>query len=312
MEYQYDVSIIIPTYNEEGTIKKIIMDTFSTFQQIKKSSEIIVINDGSTDTTRSIIENLSESTANLKIINISRNRGKSQALMDGFANAKGQYIGFIDADYQFVPHDFIEFVEILDNDEADIVNGYRIMRKDPFLKRFPSKIFNYLNKITFGTTFKDWNSGIKLMKAEVADGLLLRKNYHRYILGIAHYNYFRVKEIPITHKEREFGESKYGPSRLFIGFFDLISLKTKTMIQNNPFLILGIFGIISVFLGFVELIYTLYGRFIQGNLKDIAQELLLGVLLILFGTQLFAFGYIAEKVSDMELRQEKILRKIDN
>ncbi|MHA2170369.1 MAG: glycosyltransferase family 2 protein [Candidatus Kariarchaeaceae archaeon] len=312
MEFQYDVSIIIPTYNEEGTIKKIIIDTFSTFDQIKKNAEIIVINDGSTDGTRRIVENLIASTDNLKIKNISRNRGKSLALMDGFAIAKGRYVGFIDADYQFMPHDFIKFVEILDNSEADIVNGYRKMRKDSFFKRFPSKIFNFLNKVSFGTTFKDWNSGIKLMKTEVADNLLLRKNYHRYILGLSHSSYFRVKEIPITHQEREFGESKYGPSRLIIGSFDLLSLKIKTMIQNNPFLIFGIFGIVAFLSGFVELIYTLYGRFIQRNLKDISQELLLGVLLILFGTQLFAFGYLAEKVSDIELRQEKILRKIDD
>ena len=187
MDFIFDVSIVIPTFNEQDSIKKIIIDTFSTFAKINRNAEVIVVNDGSTDQTKSNVESLIETQDNLILINISRNRGKSAALMDGFMVAKGRYIGFIDADYQFVPSDFVEFIEILDNDEADLVNGYRMTRRDSILKRIPSKIFNLLNKIAFGTTFKDWNSGIKLMKAKVAKGLLLRKNYHRYILGIAHY-----------------------------------------------------------------------------------------------------------------------------
>lgn len=311
MEYAYEVSIIIPSYNEGESIQRIIKDTFKVLNDVAESVEIIVINDGSTDNTKKTVEDLLDQFADLSLINISNNRGKSPALMDGFEYASGRYVGFIDADYQFVPDDFVNFLAILKTEDVDVVNGYREKRQDNILKRIPSKIFNFLNKITFGTNFKDWNSGIKLMKAEVADKLLLRRNYHRYILGLAKSNHFSIKEVPITHKKREFGKSKYGPSRFMIGLFDLISIKAKMVIQKNPFLFFGFLGSLLVIAGSIELIYTLYLRFVVNILSDPIQELLLGVLLILFGAQLFVFGYMAEKISDIEMRQTKILKKLE-
>ncbi|MFX0183675.1 MAG: glycosyltransferase family 2 protein [Candidatus Hodarchaeota archaeon] len=302
-QYNYDTTIIIPAYNEEKTLERIIQDSFAVFRNKDKTVEVIVVNDGSDDSSKAILENIQKTENNLTVIEHSHQLGKSQCLMDGFKLASGKFVGFIDADYQFHPEDFVRFFQILLEEEYDIVNGFREKREDPILKKISSKIFNFVNRIAFGDlNSRDWNSGIKLMRSEVAKNLNLRKGYHRFILGIAHNMGYKIKEIPIKHSKREYGRSKYGFMRLLVSPFDVLALKMKFVISRRPFTLFGFIGTLLVFIGVAFGLELIYEQQVLGRSLGSRTAPILVALFLLFGFLMFVFGYIAEKLSDIEAR----------
>ncbi|MHA1864448.1 MAG: glycosyltransferase family 2 protein [Candidatus Thorarchaeota archaeon] len=300
--FKYSASIVIPAFNEAGSLEKIIKNIFDVFQGIGKTVEVIVVDDGSDDDTAKVLDMLLSSLNDFTVVEHSSNLGKARCLMDGFALATGKFVGFIDADFQFHPKDFSMMMEALENDECDLASGVRTKRKDPLSKRLASKVFNGINGILFrGFDVPDWNSGIKLMRSSIAKTLILGEGYHRLIVPMVYNRGQVVKGYPITHTRREFGESKYGVARLLTGPFDLIALKVKHVVSKRPFTIFGLAGGIMIISGLILGGVLVYEQQVLGQLIGDRPLLILVVLLMIFGFQMFMFGYIAEKLVDIEI-----------
>ncbi len=304
------VSIIIPAYNEKDTVKDIIEDTFRVL--IKNgfnNVEIILIDDGSSDGTTEVGQQLAQEHDYCSLISFRHNRGKTAALREGFRNAKGEYIGIIDADYQFDPTDFPALLEPLVKDEADFVNGRRVKRKDPLTKRSPSFFFNRMSRWVFGVKLNDWNSGIKIMRRECVQGQVLRAGSHRFLPGIVSNYGFRVIERPVGHQRRKYGKSKYGGNRLVGGLMDLISLKLRISFEKRPMTLFGIFGILLLLAGFLSGAYLVYLQQ-QGEAIGDRPLLLLSVLLLIFGFQLFSLGFIADYLANTLAETQELRRDV--
>ncbi|MFX0205055.1 MAG: glycosyltransferase family 2 protein [Candidatus Hodarchaeota archaeon] len=304
------VSIIIPAFNEKDTIKDIAEDTFRILNENGYDNvEILLIDDGSTDGTTEIGQELAQIHNYCRLISFRNNRGKTTAVREGFREARGQYIGIIDADYQFDPPDFLALLEPLIKNEADFVNGKRKKRKDPLTKRIPSFFWNRMCRWVFGIKLKDWNSGIKVMRRECIQGRVLREGSHRYLPGIISSAGFRVIERPISHQSRKFGKSKYGRGRLIRGLMDLISLKLRMSFEKRPMTLFGIFGMILLIAGFFCGGYLVYLQQ-QGEAIGDRPLLLLSILLLIFGFQLFSLGFIADYLANTLAETQELRRDV--
>ena len=200
------LSILIPVFNEEESLQVLFNELKRDFEN-NQSIEVIFINDGSSDGSQKLIEKEIVNHSTWKLINLYRNYGKSVALQSGIDIASGELIATLDADLQDDPKELINLVRELKND--DVIVGWKKNRLDPLEKRIASRVFNFFIKLFSGLKIKDSNSGIKVLKREVAKSLNLYGGRHRYIPLLAHQKSFNVKEIPVNHRERKFGISKY-------------------------------------------------------------------------------------------------------
>ena len=215
------LSILIPVFNEEESLQ-VLFDELKCEFENNQSIEVIFINDGSSDGSQKLIEKEIANHSTWKLINLYRNYGKSVALQSGIDIASGELIATLDADLQDDPKELINLVRELKND--DVIVGWKKNRLDPLEKRIASRVFNFFIKLFSGLKIKDSNSGIKVLKREVAKSLNLYGGRHRYIPLLAHQKSFNVKEIPVNHRERKFGISKYGAERYKHGFFDFLTI----------------------------------------------------------------------------------------
>ncbi len=216
------LSIIIPIFNEEESLDSLFKELSKYFRD-ESSTEIIFVNDGSSDKTLSILENKIKNFSQWKIINLYRNYGKSVALQSGFDSSKGEIIAMMDADLQDNPSEIKNLIREL-NKGYDVVSGWKKNRKDPLEKKIASKIFNFFVRIFSGLKIHDSNCGIKVLKREVVEMLSLYGGRHRYIPLLAHQKNFLISEIVVDHREREFGVTKYGVKRYSDGFFDFLTI----------------------------------------------------------------------------------------
>ena len=216
------LSIIIPMYNEQESLDSLFVELSGLFGQ-EAETEIIFINDGSSDNTLSILESKIKNYPSWSIINLYRNYGKSVALQAGFDNSKGEIIATMDADLQDNPKEIHHLIEELEKG-YDVVSGWKKNRKDPLEKKIASKIFNFFVRVFSGLKIHDSNCGIKVFKREVTEMLTLYGGRHRYIPLLAHQKKFLISEVVVDHREREFGISKYGVKRYSDGFFDFLTI----------------------------------------------------------------------------------------
>ena len=200
------LSILIPVFNEEESLQ-VLFDELKCDFENNQSIEVIFINDGSSDGSQKLIEKEIVNHSTWKLINLYRNYGKSVALQSGIDIASGELIATLDADLQDDPKELINLVRELKND--DVIVGWKKNRLDPLEKRIASRVFNFFIKLFSGLKINDSNSGIKVLKREVAKSLNLYGGRHRYIPLLAHQKGFNVNEIPVNHRERKFGKSKY-------------------------------------------------------------------------------------------------------
>ncbi len=288
------LSIIIPVYNEEKSIKPL----YTQIKKVLKSElkkyghEIIFINDGSTDRSAEFIKSLHRADSQVKLASFRRNVGKASALNQGFRMAKGKIIVTMDGDLQDGPENIPALIRKLDRG-FDLVIGWKKKRFDPPEKIIPSKTFNFIVGKFSKIPLHDFNSGLKVMRAEVAAQLYLFGEMHRFIPVLAHQRGYKVTEIPVHHHPRRFGVSKYGWSRLMSGLFDFVTIMFIGSYSQRPFHFFGLFGLIALFLG------TIFGTYLsvlhfQGESIGQRPLLILSVLLIVTGLQTLLFGLIAE------------------
>ena len=286
------LSIIIPVYNESESITVLYDEIISL--ELPYIYEIIFINDGSDDNSEIEINNLIDIDSTVVLINMKRNYGKSNALAKGFQYANGEIVITMDGDLQDNPLEIQKLIDKIDSG-WDVVSGWKKYRKDPFSKRFLSKIFNYFTRVITGVKIHDFNCGLKAYKNKVVKSIDVYGGMHRYIPVLAAYNGFKITEIPVKHRERTFGISKYGGKRIMKGFFDLLTVIFLGKYLNRPLHFFGKVGLLFFTFGLSINIYLTYGWF-NGIWISNRPILFLGILFIILGVQFFSLGLLGELI----------------
>lgn len=216
-----DLTVVVPIYNEEENISRLHSAIASALQDLIESYEMILVNDGSTDGSRLRLEQLAETDPRVKGIHFEQNCGQTAAIYAGIKRAEGRYIALIDGDLQTDPEDIMILMKYMDT--YDFANGMRVSRQDTRLKKLSSKIGNGVRNWITGDNIHDTGCPMKLFKREVAESFVLYEGFHRFLPTLARMNGFRVIEVPVRHKERLYGTSKYGVlNRAFVGLMDAI------------------------------------------------------------------------------------------
>jgi len=289
-----ELSIVIPLYNEEDNINPLYEDLTSALMELGKSYEVIVVDDGSTDRSWERLKAVNEKDSRWHIIQFRRNFGQTAGMSAGFDVAQGEVIITIDADLQNDPRDIGALLEKM-NEGYDIVSGWRVYRKEPFLtRRLPSQTANWLISRTTGIRLHDYGCSLKAYHRDVAKGVRLYGELHRFIPALASQMGVRVAEIPVNDRPRLHGTSKYGLSRTFKVFIDLMGVIFVLSYFNRPLRVFGGFGVLIGGLGSLILLYLAYIRLIL--LQDIGERplLMLGILLVVLGVQMISTGLIAD------------------
>ncbi|MCS7303673.1 MAG: glycosyltransferase family 2 protein, partial [Thermoguttaceae bacterium] len=292
------LSVVIPLYNEELSLEKLYQELVEVGSVRGYAMEIIFVDDGSTDGSWQVIRRLAERDQRVRGIRFRRNFGKAAALDAGFAAAKGEYIITLDADLQDDPHEIPNLLAKLE-EGFDLVSGWKQHRQDPWGKVIGSRIFNYVVRRLTGVHLHDHNCGMKAYRQEVIREVRLYGEMHRFVPVLAAARGFRVTEVPVRHRPRQFGRSKYGPTRAFKGVLDLLTVKFLTTFGFRPQHLLGTTGLIFIFLALLILLYCLGSwaawwpgwLLAQFPLQPLAVA---GVGLLVLGGQCIALGLVAE------------------
>ena len=302
------LSIVIPVYNEVESIERLYLEIV---QSIDTSEyEIIFIDDGSTDGSSEKIVELIQKNQKLKLIQFYRNYGKSAALSEGFKQADGEYVITMDADLQDDPSEIKNLIIKLE-EGYDLVSGWKKNRKDPLSKRIPSKLFNFITRLFTSVKIHDFNCGIKIYRKSVIKTLEIYGGRHRYIPALAGQKKFKITEIVVNHRAREFGITKYGGRRFFHGFFDLISVIFLSRYIQSPLYFFGQLGLLSFMSGFSIEGYILYLKYVlKEPFATHIALLIFGVLLIFIGIQFFSIGLIGEMIANSNQDKESRIKKI--
>lgn len=295
------ISVVTPVFNEEKSLTELYQRIKATL--VGKKWEIIFVNDGSTDNSGKIIKELAEKDLNIKLVSFRTNQGKSQALMAGFAGTKGEIIITIDADLQDQPEEIEKLLAKL-NEGYDLVSGWKRKRNDPWPNVVFSQFFNLILRKLTKVNLHDVNCGFKIYRREVIGKLNLYGDLYRFIPVLAAKSGFKVTEIEVTHGSRRFGKSKYKFTKFFFGSFDLLTVLFLINFKNKPLQFFGTIG--SLLFGSGTLI-SLYLTFLRLRGQSIGRRplLILGILLIIVGIQLFTFGFLAELIVNQEKREER-------
>jgi len=288
------VSVVIPVFNERGTLEELHDQLSGVLREVAASHEILFIDDGSTDGSQELLQDLAAGDANVRVYSFRSNRGKAAALSLGFAEARGDFVVTMDADLQDQPSELPKLLDKLD--EYDLVSGWKRTRHDPLSKTLPSKIFNKITALVSGIPIHDFNCGYKAYRSAVVQELDLYGEMHRFIPVLAAGNGFKVGEAAVEHSPRTWGESKYGASRLFKGAYDLLTVILLTRFEHRPMHFFGSMGLLLGAGGFLVLLYMSYLRLVLDEVIGNRPLLFLGIVLLLAGLQLVSTGLVGELI----------------
>jgi glycosyltransferase involved in cell wall biosynthesis len=289
------ISVVVPLLNEEHSLDALYHELASTLDPREEPWEVVFVDDGSTDGSYGVLTRLHDETTNVVVVHLRRNFGKAAALQAGFLEARGDVIVTIDADLQDDPAEIPQLLAKLD-EGFDLVSGWKSRRNDPWTRRLLSKVFNTANAVVSGVHLHDVNCGLKAYKAEVLRGMRLYGELHRFIPVLAAYRGFRVAEIPVNHRARQHGRSRYGLNRYLRGFFDLLSVTFMGRYRHRPLHLFGSVGLLMGAVGFVILAYLTIIWFTGEGIGH-RPLLTLGVLLIVVGIQLVSLGLLSELIT---------------
>jgi glycosyltransferase involved in cell wall biosynthesis len=291
-----DLSLVVPIYNEEENIPLLYAEIKEVLDNTSYTYEMIFIDDGSSDTSVSVLEGLSQEDENVLVVALRRNFGQTAAMSAGFDHASGEIIVTMDGDLQNDPHDIPAMVEKLNNG-YDVVTGWRHDRQDPFISRkLPSMLANKLISWITGVSLHDYGCTLKAFRREVTENIRLYGEMHRFIPAIASGMGISFTEVKVNHRARRFGTSKYGISRTIRVVLDLLTVKFLLSYATRPLHVFGTVGVLSSGIGFVLALVMTLQRFIWGIGLSDRPLLLLAVLLIFMGVQFITMGLLAELV----------------
>lgn len=300
-----DISVVVPLYNEEESIPEL----YAWIERVMKANnytfEVIFVNDGSTDRSWEVIEQLQAASPHVRGIKFRRNYGKSPALYCGFDSARGRVVITMDADLQDSPDEIPELYRMITEEKYDLVSGWKQKRYDPLSKTIPTKLFNATARAVSGIhNLHDFNCGLKAYRHEVVKNIEVYGEMHRYIPYLAKEAGFkRIGEKVVHHQARKYGKTKFGLDRFVNGYLDLLSLWFLSRFGVKPMHIFGLLGSLMFLLGFIAVcivgankLYALYMG-LSARLVTDSPYFYLALTAMLLGTQLFLTGFVAELVT---------------
>ena len=309
------LSIVLPVKDEAGSLRQLIDEIRAAIKEIELDGEVEIffVDDGSNDGSAKLIEEFVREDRSITLIQFRRNFGKSAALAAGFKAACGDYVVTMDTDLQDVPGQMGKLLEPLQSGEADLVSGWKTPRRDPWTKTAPSTIFNLTVRLLTGIPLHDFNCGYKAYRYDVLDELQLYGEMHRYIPVLAHFRGFKVVEVPVRHRPRKFGRSKFGIERTFRGFFDLMTVLFLNHYTRRPLHLFGWLGLLALGSGFAINAYLAILKLGFGEPIGHRPLLTLGVLLMVMGGQFVMFGLLGEMLAHQSRisSEERGRRSID-
>jgi glycosyltransferase involved in cell wall biosynthesis len=289
------ISVVVPVHNEERSVALLYDELRSALEPLETEWETIFVDDGSTDGTFAALTRLHNATDNVRVVRLRRNFGKAAALRAGFDQAQGDTVVTIDGDLQDDPAEIPRLLAKLE-EGFDLVSGWKTRRRDPLSRRVLSRVFNRVTGAFSGVHLHDMNCGLKAYRAEVVRGLRLYGELHRFIPVLAHYRGFRIAELPVNHRPREHGRSRYGVERYLRGFLDLLTVSFIGRYRHRPLHLFGGLGLILGAFGTAILVYLTVLK-VLGNAIGHRPLLMLGVLLVVIGMQFFSLGLISEMIT---------------
>lgn len=309
------ISIVIPLYNEEESLVELYSQIKAALEDSRYEFEILFIDDGSTDKSGEIIEEMADTDLRVKAIRFQRNYGKAAALNTGFKRCKGDFVMTMDADLQDDPAEIIPMVEML-GAEWDMVSGWKKTRHDPIGKRWPSKFFNFVVARSSGIGIHDFNCGLKAYKGKVVKNIEVYGELHRFIPVLAKQRGFTCTEKVVEHHARKYGHSKYGFGRMFSGMFDFLTVTFLGKYLRKPMHFFGLLGLIIGMIGFLILLY-LGIQWVRQYFYATGQWIgnrpifYIGILLSIIGVQFVSMGLLGELITTNMRREEPVIRDKD-
>ncbi|MFQ6131909.1 MAG: glycosyltransferase family 2 protein [Armatimonadota bacterium] len=288
------VSVIVPVYNECDNLRPLHQELVASLEGLGREWEIMLVDDGSTDGSQRVLAELQQEDERTKVVLLRRNFGQTAAMAAGFDHAGGDVLLTMDGDLQNDPADIPRLLAKFD-EGFDVVSGWRRHRKDNWLtRRLPSAVANWLISRVTGVALHDYGCTLKAYDREVVDSLNLYGDLHRFIPALASWAGARMAELPVNHRPRRAGRSKYGLSRTFRVLLDLLVVKFLLSYSTKPIQIFGLWGALFGLLGFALAVYLSYVKLVLH--RDIGDRplLLLAVLLIITGIQFVTMGLLAE------------------
>ena len=309
------ISVVVPLLNEEHSLEVLHAQIVAALELQHDEFEVVFVDDGSTDESMSVLTRIHDESTSVVVVHFRRNFGKAAALQAGFLEARGDVVVTIDADLQDDPAEIPKLLAKLD-EGFDLVSGWKTRRNDPLPRRLFSRMFNWATAVVSGMKLHDVNCGLKAYRAEVLQGIRLYGELHRFIPVLAAYRGFRIAEIPVNHRPRQHGSSRYGPERYLRGFFDLLSVTFMGRYRHRPLHLFGGVGVFMGALGFVILTYLTVIWF-WGHGIGHRPLLSLGVLLVVVGIQFVSLGLLSELITsqheermDERQRMEQLVAEV--
>lgn len=299
-----DISVVVPLYNEEDSLPELASWINRVMTANNFSYEIIFVDDGSTDSSWSVISELRRNNDKIKGIKFRRNYGKSPALHCAFQAVQGEIVITLDADLQDSPDEIPGLYDMIVKDGYDLVSGWKKKRYDPLSKTIPTKLFNATARKVSGIKLHDFNSGIKAYRKDVVKNIEIYNDMHRYIPYLAKIAGFKkIGEKVVEHRPRKYGKSKFGISRFFNGYLDLLTLWFLSTFGRKPMHFFGLLGSVMFLLGLLSVISVgvskLYAMThgLPYKLVTDSPYFFISLTAMVLGTQLFLAGFIGELVS---------------
>ena len=310
VEERTALSVVIPILNEAGTLRELYERLKKVLKKMKRPSEIIFVDDGSTDGSGKILEELCSKDPSCRAVVFRRNFGKAAAYTAGFNHSRGEVVATMDGDLQDDPAEIPALVGKL-GEGYDLVTGWKYEGKGPVSKALPSRLFNKVTSFFTGLPIHDFNCPLKAYRGEILRDLDIHGELHRFIPALAHAKGFRVAEVKVKNYPRKYGKSKYGAKRFLKGFLDLLTVLFVTRFIKRPLHLFGAGGFVIGFIGFAILFFLLFMHFLRLSFEmgwiatyvskswDLHNRplLMLGVLMLIIGIQFISMGLMAEMLA---------------
>lgn len=300
-----DISVVIPLYNEAESLPELEAWIERVMKEHNFTYEVIFVNDGSTDNSWEVIEELQQKNPCVRGVKFRRNYGKSPGLHCGFQRAKGDVVITMDADLQDSPDEIPELYRMIKEDGYDLVSGWKKKRYDPLSKTIPTKLFNATARKFSGiNNLHDFNCGLKAYKNVVIKNIEVYNDMHRYIPYLAKIaGFHKIGEKVVQHQARKYGTTKFGLNRFVNGYLDLITLWFTSKFGKKPMHFFGLWGSVMFFIGFIALVFVLSMKLISmfsGDLRPLVTNspyFYVSLTAMILGTQLFLAGFVGELIS---------------